>query len=153
MDASPPHTTLGYGLNETHGLLYNLFGDRELNLNLVPQKVYDMQSNFYPTAQLKYGVPLDTRHNYTKADWEMFTASIAKESTQNMFIRDLAKWIGQTPTNLPFTDLYDAIAGDYPPGITFAARPVMGGSFALLSLNGAANHTRYNIGTQVAPPE
>lgn len=153
MNAKPPHTTLGYGLNKTHGLLYNLFGDRELNLNLVPQRVYDMQSNFYPTVELNYGVPLDTRHNYTKADWQMFTAAIAGKSTQNMFIRDLAKWIGQTPTNLPFSDLFDAIAGNFPPGITFTNRPVMGGAFALLSLNGAANHTRYKIGTEVAPPQ
>ena len=48
------------------GLLYNLFSDRELGLNLVPQSVYDMQSAFYPTAEEQYGVPLDTRHDYTK---------------------------------------------------------------------------------------
>lgn len=29
-DASPPHTTLAYGANDTHGLLYNLYADREL---------------------------------------------------------------------------------------------------------------------------
>ena len=29
-DATPPHTTLSYGFNDTHGLLYNLYGDREL---------------------------------------------------------------------------------------------------------------------------
>lgn len=53
------------------GLLYNLFGDRELGLNLVPQSVYDMQSAFYPTVEEEYGVPLDTRHDYTKG-WSDF---------------------------------------------------------------------------------
>lgn len=48
------------------GLLYNLFGDRELGLNLVPQSVYDMQSAFYPTVEEQYGVPLDTRHDFAK---------------------------------------------------------------------------------------
>lgn len=48
------------------GLLYNLFGDRELGLNLVPQSVYDMQSAFYPTIEEQYGVALDTRHDYAK---------------------------------------------------------------------------------------
>ena len=134
MDADPPHTTLGYGLNDTHGLLYNLYGDRELNLGLVPQSVYDMQSAFYPTVELEYGVPLDTRHNYTKADWEIFTAAIASKDTQDMFIGDLAKWIGETPTNLPFTDIYDAISGDFADGVFFRARPVVGGTFALLAL-------------------
>jgi len=65
-DANPPHTTLAYGMNDTYGLLYNLFGDRELGLELVPQSVYDMQSAFYPTVFNEYGVPLDTRHTYTK---------------------------------------------------------------------------------------
>jgi hypothetical protein len=65
-EAQPPHTTLNYGANETHGLLYNLWCDLELGLNLVPESVYDMQSNFYPTVKQQYGVPLDTRHTYTK---------------------------------------------------------------------------------------
>ena len=54
------------------GLLYNLYGDAELKLGLVPQSVYDMQSAFYPTVELEYGVPLDTRHNETKG---MFSLS------------------------------------------------------------------------------
>ena len=111
-DATPPHTTLGYGLNDTHGLLYNLYGDAELGLKLVPQSIYDMQSNFYPTVADTYGVPLDTRHNYTKSDWEMFTAAIAGATTQQLFISDLAKWINETPTNEAMTDLYDAQTGE-----------------------------------------
>jgi len=130
-DATPPHSTLAYGMNDTHGLLYNLYGDAELKLNLVPQSIYDMQSTFYPTVNDKYGVPLDTRHNYTKNDWEMFCAAIAGEETQQMLIDDVATWIDQTPTNMPETDLYDAISGDYG---GFAARPVVGGHFALLAL-------------------
>ena len=38
---------------------------------------------------------------------------------------------------MPFTDLYDAVTGNYPQGVVFAARPVVGGEFALLALNGA----------------
>lgn len=64
--ADPPHATLSYGSNDTWGLLYNLYGDKELGLDLVPEWVYEMQSNFYPTVNAKYGVPLDTRHSYTK---------------------------------------------------------------------------------------
>lgn len=48
------------------GLLYNLYADTELQLGLVPQKVYDQQSNWYDTVFDTYGVPLDTRHTYTK---------------------------------------------------------------------------------------
>ncbi|KAL1966154.1 hypothetical protein VTN77DRAFT_4706 [Rasamsonia byssochlamydoides] len=132
-DANPPHSTLSYGQNATWGLLYNLFADKELNLGLVPQSVYDMQSTFYRTVSNQYGVPLDTRHTYTKGDWLSFCAAIASKETQQMLFKDLATWINNTPTNRALTDLYDTISGDYP-DIFFVARPVMGGAFALLAL-------------------
>ena len=53
------------------GLLYNLFGDRVVGLNLVPQSVYDMQSAFYPTINEQYGVPLDVRHDYAKGSLDL----------------------------------------------------------------------------------
>ncbi|KAN0083835.1 protein of unknown function (DUF1793) domain containing protein [Elaphomyces granulatus] len=131
---NPPHTTLAYGQDNTHGLLYNLFSDSELGLNLVPRSVYDMQSNFYPTIQNKYGVPLDTRHDYTKGDWECWVAAVASKSTQQTIFKLLATWINKTPTDRGLTDLYSTTTGDFP-GTLFAARPVMGGTFALLALN------------------
>ncbi|KAI9374110.1 hypothetical protein BJX61DRAFT_532670 [Aspergillus egyptiacus] len=131
-DASQPHTTLSYGEEDSHGLLYNLYADHELGLNLVPESVYDMQSEFYPTIQQRYGVPLDTRHQYTKGDWELFTAAVASTTTRDMFIGLLAEWINETPTNRALTDLYDTESGDYP-RIIFIARPVMEGAFALLT--------------------
>ncbi|KAG9200530.1 hypothetical protein G6514_006872 [Epicoccum nigrum] len=134
-DASPPHAILNYGNSSTWGLLYNLYNDKLLNTDLVPQEVYDMQSAFYPTVQEKFGVPLDTRNRYyTKSDWELFCASIASEETRDMFISDIAKWVNETPTSKPFSDLYQTNDGSFPPGIEFKARPVVGGLFALLLL-------------------
>ncbi|KAK3305377.1 uncharacterized protein B0T15DRAFT_195150 [Chaetomium strumarium] len=133
--ANPPHTTLSYGDNDSHGLLYNIYADKLLNLNFVDQSIFDMQSNFYPTVASEYGVPLDTRHTWTKSDWEMFAAAVASESTRDMFISKLANWVGTTSTDRAMTDLYDAVTGAYPAnGPTFVARPVMGGMFALLAL-------------------
>jgi hypothetical protein len=116
-----------YQLTKSIGLLYNLYADRLLGLNFVPQSIYDMQSNFYPTVAEKYGVPLDTRNLATKctshppnlfnianaliADWEMWCAAIASPSTRSMFISKLANWINTTPTNRAFTDLYDTQTG------------------------------------------
>lgn len=95
-----------------------------------------MQSDFYPTVNLEYGVPLDTRHTYTKVDWETWCAAIAAPSTKEMFFDEIANWINVTPTNRAFTDLYDADSGDYPAGIDFVARPVVGGTFAALVATG-----------------
>ncbi|KAK5661687.1 hypothetical protein OQA88_9787 [Cercophora sp. LCS_1] len=134
-DADPPHTTLSYGDKDSHGTLYNIYADKLLNLNFIPQSIYDMQSDFYPTIATDYGIPLDTRHNWAKSDWEMFAAAVASNSTRDMIIRKLAYWVGETPSNRAMTDLYDTLTGDFPrPGPTFVARPVQGGMFALLAL-------------------
>ncbi|KAG4438672.1 hypothetical protein IFR05_005853 [Cadophora sp. M221] len=134
--ANPPHTNLAYQDRDSHGLLYNLYGDALLGLNLVPRSIYNMQSTFYPTVAQIYGVPLDTRNVFTKSDWEMWVAAISSPSTKNMFISKLANWINTTPTNRAFTDLYHTQTGDFANG-PFIARPVAGGHFALLVLDGA----------------
>ncbi|GME48215.1 Six-hairpin glycosidase-like protein [Neofusicoccum parvum] len=131
---TPAHTNLAYGDADSHGLLYNLYAARELGFDLVPQEIFEQQSAFYPTVERRFGVPLDTRNTYTKTDWEMFVAAIASDETRDMFHSDIAAWINETPTNRALTDLYETETGDYPSGITFVARPVMGGTFALLLL-------------------
>lgn len=112
MDANPPHTTLAYGMNETHGNLYNLYGDLELGLGLVPRSVYDMQSAFYPTIIEEYGVPLDTRHDFAKNDEQMLAAATCSPETKALYINAIAKWINKTPTNRAMTDLYNATGGE-----------------------------------------
>jgi hypothetical protein len=97
--------------NDTYSLLYNIFADRELGLDLVPESVYTMQSKLYPTVFEEYGVPLDTRHTYTKGDWEIFCASVTGPKTKAKFIDTLANWVGTTPTSGPFSDLYDTVTG------------------------------------------
>ncbi|KAK4547118.1 hypothetical protein LTR36_001339 [Oleoguttula mirabilis] len=111
-NATYPHAELNYGNSSSYVLLYNLYSDAELGLELVPQTVYNMQSKFYPTVFNEYGVPLDTRHTYTKNDWEIFCAAIASTSTKDEFTSVIAKWLNQTPTNLAFTDLYETISGE-----------------------------------------
>jgi hypothetical protein len=135
--ADSPHAILTYNNASTHGLLYNLYADRLLSLDLVPQHIYDIQSAFYPTIKQTYGVPLDTRNPfYTKSDWEVFCAAVSSSETRDMFIGDLARWVGETSVSHPFTDLYQTSDGTQPPGIDFKARPVTGGLFAVLLVDG-----------------
>ncbi|KAJ7781099.1 hypothetical protein B0H16DRAFT_1710344 [Mycena metata] len=60
------HLTLSYGNSSSWGLSYNLFGDKLLKLNLFPASVYAEQTAWYQTHANAFGVPLDTRHTYTK---------------------------------------------------------------------------------------
>ncbi|KAH8670727.1 hypothetical protein BGZ61DRAFT_521665 [Ilyonectria robusta] len=86
-DADPKHSMLQYDNPDSHGLLYNIYLDKLLGLDFIPQFVYDMQSDFYLTVQNKYGVVLDTRGTLTKLDWELFAAAVAKTETQSISSR------------------------------------------------------------------
>ncbi|KOS22950.1 hypothetical protein ESCO_003469 [Escovopsis weberi] len=131
--ASPPHTELQYDNGDSFGLLYNIYPDKLLKLGLLPQSLYDQQSDFYFSKQSTYGVILDTRSTQTKLDWEFWVAATSKPDTKSMLISKIARWINTTTTWRALTDLYDATTGGYP-GNQFTARPVVGGVFALLAL-------------------
>ncbi|KAK3939224.1 hypothetical protein QBC46DRAFT_355245 [Diplogelasinospora grovesii] len=138
VDRSATHTLLAYQWRSSWGLLYNIYPDKLLNLNIVTPKVYEMQSDFYPTVSQIFGVPLDNRHHYTKSDWMMWTAATCSAPTRRLFVNALAYWLNSTSTDGPFTDLYETVdTGSYPlvpDKITFQARPVVGGHYAMLAL-------------------
>ncbi|KAK6612858.1 hypothetical protein ACHAPF_006859 [Botrytis cinerea] len=136
-DSSPmlAHTSLNYANPSSYSLLYNLFPDKLLSLNLIPQSIYDMQSAFYPSVMNTYGVPLDSRHEWTKSDWNIWCASIASEQTKIEMIGNVAKFVGMSESGVALTDFYDtktAELADF--DAHFIARPVVGGHFAGLAL-------------------
>ncbi|KIL59835.1 hypothetical protein M378DRAFT_193746 [Amanita muscaria Koide BX008] len=123
------HLTLSYGNSSSWGLSYNLYGDKLLKLNLFPGSVYDMQTAWYKTVAQPYGVPLDTRHTYTKSDWEIWTAAIMTNTqVRDLFIGSVRKWAADGLSSEPFGDWYETTNGQ-PEG--FRARPVVGGHLAL----------------------
>ncbi|KAI5923021.1 hypothetical protein F4810DRAFT_720661 [Camillea tinctor] len=138
VDPVHKHTTLAYQWRSSWGLLYNIYFDKLLNMGLVSESIYSMQSDWYATVSQIFGVPLDNRHHYTKSDWEVWTAATCKPGTRRLFINSIAYWLNETSTDLPFTDLYEVVgSGHYPEvpnSIWFRARPVAGGHFALLAL-------------------
>ncbi|KAJ7761626.1 hypothetical protein DFH07DRAFT_815613 [Mycena maculata] len=124
------HLTLAYGESATWGLSYNLFGDVLLGFNLFPASVYEEQTAWYKTVFNQYGVPLDTRHTYTKSDWSIWTSAIVTDTTvRDQFITSLKGYISNGLNTVPFSDLFDTITGQV---VGFQARPVVGGHLALL---------------------
>ena len=138
IDPSERHTVLAYQFRSSWGILYNVYPDKLLNLGIIPQSLYDMQSRWYPEVSQIYGVPLDSRHSYTKSDWELWAAATCEPSTRALFVNSVAYWLNNTYTDLAFSDLYETIGnGSYPSvpdSVTFIARPVQGGLFSLLAL-------------------
>ena len=48
---------------------------QNLNLRLVPQTIYEMQTSFYPLVANEYGVPLDSRHTVESEFCTFFSVS------------------------------------------------------------------------------
>ncbi|KAL8956473.1 MAG: hypothetical protein Q9183_006296 [Haloplaca sp. 2 TL-2023] len=108
----------------------------EKKTGFVSRSVYKMQSSWYAAVLQTYGLPLDSRHLYTKSDWEFFAAAVTSSSTREQILQSVAKWVNETSTDRPFTDLYETESGGWP-GAHFMARPVTGGHFAWLTLGKA----------------
>jgi hypothetical protein len=154
------HAKLSYSWYGSWTTIYNLFADALLCFHLppdskacqdgpqktignakrspfVPKSVYSMQSSWYSAVLQRYGLPLDSRHLYTKSDWQFFAAAVSSQKTRDAIINAVALWVNETVTDRPFTDLYDTEGkGDFSP-TRFMARPVVGGHFAPLALRQA----------------
>ena len=75
----------------------------------------------------KYGMPLDSRADYTKSDWLVWTASMASEKADfEDYIAPLWAAYDETSSRVPMTDWYDTISGKW---VSFRHRTVQGGLF------------------------
>jgi hypothetical protein len=134
-DASGRHLKLAYDQEGTWSLKYNGYADRLLGLGLVPASVARTEADWYLSRAATDGVPLDIRHGYTKADWEMWTAAWLRDHTEirDLLIDGLYTVAATTAQRVPITDWYDTVTNRQN---GFQARPVVGGFFALLTLRG-----------------
>ncbi|KAF2149988.1 glutaminase A L-glutamine amidohydrolase [Myriangium duriaei CBS 260.36] len=105
--------------------------------NFIPTHIYQLQSDWYAAVMQKYGLPLDSRHLYTKSDWEFEAAAVAGPKTRKMILDRVSRWLNETTVDRPFTDLYKTEEDGGFPGPNFFARPVVGGHFAFLALERA----------------
>ncbi|KAH7070619.1 glutaminase A [Paraphoma chrysanthemicola] len=112
-------------------------GRTPITSDFIPSKIYKMQSDWYSAVMQKYGLPLDSRHLYTKSDWEFEAAAVASKKVRSEILDRVALWLNETVTDRPFTDLYVTEGDGGFPGPWFFARPVVGGHFAFLTLERA----------------
>jgi hypothetical protein len=121
------HYKLAFNSPTTWSQKYNLVWDKLLGYNLFPDSVRESEVKFYRTKLNKYGLPLDSRADYTKLDWSVWTATLASTPEDFHAIVDpIYTWTLETPTRVPLTDWYDTRNGKQ---IGFQARSVVGGVF------------------------
>ncbi|KAJ5953222.1 hypothetical protein N7454_000118 [Penicillium verhagenii] len=149
MSRDGSHAKLAYDWYGSWTTIYNLYADAQLCFHLdgtntanespgfVPRHIYQKQSVWYHYVRQKYGLPLDSRHLYTKTDWEFFSMAVASKPVRTEILESVARWVNETVTDRPFTDLHQTEGDGNFPGPNFFARPVIGGHFAFLALERA----------------
>lgn len=125
--AAGDHYALAFGSPETWSLKYNLVWDKFFGSGLFSDEVYEKELDWYGRKTNEYGVPLDSRRDYTKSDWILWCAAMAgdKEKAAKL-IRPVAHYLENTKTRVPFSDWYETVTGEY---CHFIARSVQGGLF------------------------
>jgi len=121
------HTLLAFDRPGTWSQKYNLVWDRLLGLNLFSADVLQHEVAFYKAHQHAYGLPLDSREDYTKLDWTIWTASLTQNRADfESFTTPILHFLNQTPNRVPMSDWF-MTADARQKG--FQARSVVGGVF------------------------
>ncbi|KAK1042614.1 hypothetical protein LTS16_008596 [Friedmanniomyces endolithicus] len=145
LDLHRTHFTCSQGEDRSWGMMYNPYPDVLLNLSTFPKAAYAMQSSYYPTVRMPGGVPLDSLVGFGKTDWMMFAAAtvvapgVDKVGVRDMFIDDVHAFMANGINAVPFSDKFHLrddgtiVKGTWS---QYKARPVVGGHFAIMALDG-----------------
>lgn len=124
------HYRLTFDGEGTWSLKYNLIWDEMLELHVFDPKVARLEVEYYLTKMNPYGIPLDSRCDYTKSDWEMWSAALSDcPEYRERIIETMWKAMCGMDRRAPFPDWYHtekAVAEG------FQNRTVQGGLFVLL---------------------
>ncbi len=76
------------------------------------EEVRAKEVRFYRQQLLPYGLPLDNRAQFTKTDWQVWTATLA-DSRQDfdLLMKMVYRFVNETPDRVPLTDWYLAQDG------------------------------------------
>ena len=119
------HYKLAFDRENTWSQKYNLIWDKIFGTNIFPEQVMKNEIKYYLTKQNTYGLPLDSREQYSKNDWVMWSACMAEDTeTFLRFADPVYNWVNETTDRVPLSDWYWTDSRHFR---GFRARSVIGG--------------------------
>lgn len=121
------HYVLAFGTPGSWSQKYNLVWDEMLGFGLFPEKIRRTEIAWYLKHASRYGIALDNRKAYTKADWVVWSASLTADPAEfDALIEPVLRFLHESPSRVPFADWYGVTDGLQQ---AFQARSVVGGIF------------------------
>lgn len=120
---------------------YNIIWDKLFGLGLMPPEVIASEVASYVHRQNLYGLPLDSRKDYTKSDWLVWVASLANDRKEfEELVEPLWNAYNSMTSRVPMTDWYSTLTGYHHAHFSksdniekgFRNRTVIGGLFIKL---------------------
>lgn len=126
-------TKLAFDRPDSYSMKYNMVWDRVWNSGLFSQDFVDAEIKDNMRHFNKYGMPLDSRADYTKSDWLVWTASMSSsDEVFKEYIAPLWDAYNETSSRVPLSDWYDTVSGKW---VSFRNRTVQGGLFMRVLMN------------------
>lgn len=131
---------LAYDAPDSFSMKYNIVWDKLFGTSLMPREVIESEVASYRRHTNSYGLPLDSRSDYTKSDWLVWTATLAsdRETFEDM-VAPLWSFFNASPSRVPMTDWYYTTTGEHTAhrsgdieDKSFRNRTVQGGLFIKL---------------------
>jgi hypothetical protein len=121
------HSLLAFDKTGTWSQKYNAVWDRILGFNMGSGDDWRSEMEFYRQHQNTYGLPLDSRKDYTKLDWTLWTATLTQDRSDfEALVAPVYRFLNETSNRVPMTDWYDTKTAKQ---VGFQARSVVGGVF------------------------
>ena len=120
-------TRLVFDREDTWSLKYNMVWDNLLGYGIFSDEVKKAEIELYKTKMNRYGVPLDSRANYSKIDWLLWSTCLYDDKEYfDMVCESVVNMINEAYDRVPLTDWYCTKTAIHH---AFQARSVTGGLY------------------------